>query len=433
MVVATVIVTAATAAPVAAPVAAGAAGVPFLQAQRMNSLTVQAGTDTFATSNAIGKAFTPTALNEVQTSLNTAVTNGSTSLILEFPGLTDLTGTNAASVSIGGLDGPPIEPAGNPNAYNGNSDSDWWYSPDPADIDAHGNPLDLLSGSITAHALTATATELPLSFGPILGTQTLSTVALQATTGAASHPLKAAGGFPPGHLPIENVPGTLTSFGSMSAGKVKGNISAASLATTPIPSAILSDCSGYTSANSLLDLLVSGCVFGGIITLVNPTQPDQVDPNRPPQGAGGPYHLIVNGSKAVIGCTDKNGGGASLSPCLAAAAYSSYFTFTTDRVIVHNPGPALALSPGSGTNGASFTINGTGFKAGGHVQLLWITGVGTTKVSLCSAPVASNGTFTCVAMVPPASNAGAAGPHLVLAKEGPRTKKATAEIGFDLS
>ena len=52
-------------------------------------------------------------------------------------------------------------------------------------------------------------------------------------------------------------------------------------------------------------------------------------------GKGAPYKLTADPNTHVVtGCTDKSGAAVNLAMCLDAAAYSSYFKFTTDRVIV---------------------------------------------------------------------------------------------------
>ncbi len=131
----------------------------FEQAQRVNALTLQFGQDSFAPQNAIGESLQSIVQSQVQSSLTAHGDNGATSLLFEMPGLTDLTGTNASSLTVGALDGTPIEPAGNPVTYNGNSDLDWWYAPALSEVSATGTAKHQLSGSIVNHALTATGSE----------------------------------------------------------------------------------------------------------------------------------------------------------------------------------------------------------------------------------------------------------------------------------
>jgi hypothetical protein len=91
--------------------------------------------------------------------------------------------------------------------------------------------------------------------------------------------------------------------------------------------------SGTTPANSLLDVLVGGCSeLLGFVDVVNATQPDKSNPAIT-AGAGGPFTLTTTGTR-VTGCKDKSGTVVTpLATCLSAAAYSSYFGFTSDRVI----------------------------------------------------------------------------------------------------
>jgi len=97
---------------------------------------------------------------------------------------------------------------------------------------------------------------------------------------------------------------------------------------------------GYTAANSLLDALIDGCRTTVVIFTVDvivPRQPDQNDPTLPNVGAGPPYFLSSTGAdRKVNTCRTGSASGpvVDLTMCLADAAYSSYFKFTTDRVII---------------------------------------------------------------------------------------------------
>ena len=317
----------------AAP-ATAAEDYTFVQSQRMNSLTLQGGTDAFATQNRLGGALGGIALTQAQTSLNSSVANGSTSIIFEMPDLADLSGANDPSFTIGVMKGVAMQPPGNPATYDGANDLDWWYQPDPSDVDAGGEALRELSASLSGTNLTAGPGTITFAnpFGP--APLTMSNTRVQATTGSVSPPLDSTNGFPPGHLPEENIPDSLTSFGAMTSGRIAGNVSAASLATTPIAPGLagsgLSNCSqGYTPSNSMLDVLVGGCTIF-LIPAIVPSQPDTSDPAH----GTGTYVFTTNlVTKAVTGCLH-NGVPGVLADCLAAAAYSSYFQFTTDRVIV---------------------------------------------------------------------------------------------------
>ena len=114
-------------------------------------------------------------------------------------------------------------------------------------------------------------------------------------------------------------------------GTLCGNTSAESLAATAIPAATLTQCTDYTSANSMLDLIVGGCKYINIITVINATQPDQ--------GDGHVYHFSADQSHQVNSCT-KDAIPEPLANCLASAAYSTYFRFSTDRVIAKSASAA---------------------------------------------------------------------------------------------
>ena len=133
-----------------AAVPAEAAGTPFRQVQRINGLTMQFGTDTFATANAYGGAFVGSAArSSMQGSINTAIGSGTNSLLLDMRTLTDLTGTNQPSFAMGAVNGPPAPGA----SYSGASDLDWWYVPNANEIDVNGVPIRQLSAAIAANAL----------------------------------------------------------------------------------------------------------------------------------------------------------------------------------------------------------------------------------------------------------------------------------------
>ena len=168
-----------------------------------------------------------------------------------------------------------------------------------------------------------------------------SGVKLKASIGASSAPLETVRGITPGHAIVEHLDPALVSFATMSNGQLCGNASAAALAAAPVAQSLQSGgniaCDeGYGASNTMLDVLVGGCskfeLFTTIV-IIAPTQPDQVDADAPKAGAGGPYKLGMSGGK-VSSCKDKGGAVVDLNTCLNAAAYSSFLTFTTDRVIL---------------------------------------------------------------------------------------------------
>ena len=84
----------------------------------------------------------------------------------------------------------------------------------------------------------------------------------------------------------------------------------------------------------MLDVIVRGCtIYGGLVTIFSPTQPDQADAAQPAAGAGGPYKLSAS-SATVNKCVDKSGATVDLTTCLRAAAYSAALGFTMDRIIL---------------------------------------------------------------------------------------------------
>jgi hypothetical protein len=356
---------------------ARAAGGAFQQSQRINSLTMQFGTDTFATANAFGSAFSSTAQTQIQNGITSAINTGETSVLFEMLGLTDLSGTSDPALEVGVLSSVPVIDAANPASYDGHSDLDWWYTPNASDIEPDGTPTVQLGASIAAKVLTASGGPMRLSPGGAFGPAPLrmSSVHLEAHVDASSAPLESTNYFAPGHVPSEQIPADLVSFASMSAGKLRGDISSKSLSQIPIPAAFVSggsfNCSVvYTAANTFLDLLVSGCIVFGSITVVKRTQPDKVDPAAAPAGAGGPYTLVADASHSVTSCKDHNNSVVTLDECLDAAAYSSYFTFTTDRVIVPPP-PSVDLTetavsdpPASKTINTRFSVSDTALSDG---------------------------------------------------------------------
>ena len=313
----------------------------FEQSHRINYLLARFGTDASCTQNAFGGAFPSSVVqSSIQTGLDSSIADGSTSVLLHFRGLDDLGGTSDAAIQVGVLTGTPVAGAG----YDGTNDVDWWYTAAPASIDANRVPLSNLAGGITAQVLTAGpgSAQLALVWGGTPTSLAMSNLVLKnLNNGAATTPLGSLGG-PPGHLAAEHLDPALQSWetsGTKSvagAGAMCGNISAASLAQTPIPSTFVgTGCTqNYTVANSLLDVMIDGCNFF-LITLVTPSQPDKQDPGVAPAGAGPPYVLLSTAANRVVNeCRDSSNAVVSLSACLPDAAYSSYFKFATDRVII---------------------------------------------------------------------------------------------------
>lgn len=398
----------------------------FEQVHRTNSMAFSFVTDSMCTVNAFGQAFTSTAQGPMNQSLADSVTNGSVSIMYVMRELDDLSGTSDPSVQVGVINGAPFAGTG----YNGNSDLDWWYTAAASSIDASRVPLTNLTGSFASKVLTTAPGTVSLTF-PVMGTPatlTMSTFRSIANVGSSSAPIASAGFSPPGHIPSEHLDPALTSYQATSGGKACGNISAASLASMPIPPELAAggaaSCSrGYTLASSMLDVLVGGCTALGIIPLVNATQPDQSDPAQPVAGAGAPYQLVLDvTTKRVTQCRDKNAATVDLTTCLNAAAYSSAYTFTTDRVIVRTPMVVPALVPATlavdpaGNSmlepGETATVNPSWLNPPDSGPSYAVTSTSTSSSLTVVSPNADYGTIadgqtssctTCVVVTAPAS------------------------------
>ncbi|MGZ3419032.1 MAG: DUF4215 domain-containing protein [Polyangiales bacterium] len=310
----------------------------FEQDQRANSVKMQFKTDTYCAKNRLGGAIGGLAQSTLQTSLDNGVKDGSISIMFKFLGLDDLTGTADPMVTLGGITGAPAMGTG----YDGTASPDWWYTADMTAIDAMRNPTALLNGNIAAKVLNAGPGNMTviLSIGGAASPMSLTSVNVRASIATTSKPATSTGATP-GHLASEHLDPALVSFATMTNGQLCGNVSAASLSKIPAPAAILPGgtitCNqSYTATSTLLDILVGGCTAGILPLITGNTQPDQTDPSAPAAGAGAPYTLTTTGTKppVVTGCKDKGGATVALDACLKAAAYSSYFKFTTNRVII---------------------------------------------------------------------------------------------------
>jgi cysteine-rich repeat protein len=278
------------------------------------------------------------ARSEFQTDVNTSIKDGSLSALFKFVA-TDNAG-QTGMVTVGSLAGTPVASAG----YDGTSDLDGWYTSDPLTYDATRTATALLTGSYTAGTMDATGKlNLTMNIGGSLTLLKVAGAHIKGPVGATSIP-KTSAGATPGHLAAEHLDPALVSYETSGGGAMVqsdlmcGNIVAASLDTTLPPASLISGilkCSEkYTSSNRMLDIFVNGCtVFGQ--TEIAKTQPDSVDPAATPAGAGAPYTFQVDGTTHRVNqCKDKTGAVVNLTTCLAAAAYSAYFKYATDRVII---------------------------------------------------------------------------------------------------
>ncbi|HSQ65133.1 MAG TPA: DUF4215 domain-containing protein [Polyangiaceae bacterium] len=313
----------------------------FEQETRATNITLQWTTDTFCTHDALLEAIGSAAQSTFQGDIDSAVTAGTLNVLFKYFGITDLTG-QSGTTSVGSYNGTVVPYTG---SFNGNSDLDWWYTLDTTTAGASPSYTPTAKesvGTFTGGVLSASGGHVWMS---AFGTSMLdiSAVSLKLPIGTPATTPTVSTGTSPGHLASENLDPALTSFptgggsNTTPTGQLCGDVTAASLAATPIPSQLLSYCTNYNSTNSMLDVLVGGCTYS-IITIVKATQPDQVNPDATPAGAGGPYTFGLNSTHHVASCKDKNN--ATVSPytlCLPPAAYSSYFKIAVDRVILKHP------------------------------------------------------------------------------------------------
>jgi cysteine-rich repeat protein len=300
----------------------------FELSHRMSTLVVNYTSTATCPLNQFGSAFQSIAQGTLQQALDTSVNDGSTSIVVTLLDLNDLSGMSQGALTGGFLNAPPVMPFASTTI-------DDWFTASVGELDAARLPTSTLSGTLSARLLSlgpGTITPAISLFGAPAAMR-LSTARVSATlNGPITAPAVSTGG-PPGHLPTESLDPSLMCVSSGSSGSLCGNLSATSLAKIPLPTSVTSQCTVYTSLNSLLDLIVGGCsVF--TIQVVKPTQPDQVDPSAPVAGAGGPYTLSANANQVVDACRDKNNAVVPISTCLDSAAYSSSFSFTTVRSIV---------------------------------------------------------------------------------------------------
>jgi hypothetical protein len=157
-------------------------------------------------------------------------------------------------------------------------------------------------------------------------------------------------GSPPGHLASEHIRAGLTTFTGVTGdnGSMCGQASAKSFADTKLVKSIdpesgdLTDnllvavCSQpdgqtprYTADSSLLDVFIGGCSLYGMLPIIMPTQPDGTA-----DGAAASYSFFIDGDGTKVTSCTKDGQPATLSECLENSTYSSFFKFSTDRVIL---------------------------------------------------------------------------------------------------
>jgi len=312
------------------------AGCRYEVVDRMTSISVQSGSaPAFCspTTNALGRAFSSTALGPINTGLQQSISDAALNNLVQFSGLTDLTGAaNDASLAIGFL--PAVPDVAN-GPWPGGTPLDFWFRVPSASVDAQRVPQNSLLGSLSARILNAGPglLKLPLAIGGAPSTLSVSNAKLRATLDATPAPNVPAP--PPSHL----APG-LTVFqsltGSGSGQGICGNVTVESLAHIPVPASLATGassaclactgsraytaCSGNTvepGCNSMLDVLVGGCkTLVCLVTLVTPSQPDV-----PAPGSASVRSLSLGSGNAVP--SDQSTGNDD--------AYSSYFKFDANR------------------------------------------------------------------------------------------------------
>ncbi len=300
----------------------------FEQVLRANQLVVAADTSATCPANAFGAAV-PMALawTQFNAALAARLTSGELGLMLQLSGLDDLSGAADASLEVGVFSGL-VHPS---TTFDNSQQRDQWFSTVAGSVGPDRLPLRHLSGTAAGGLITAGPGRIDLPFSLLSAVRplALANARIRFTAAGLSTPAAALASFPPGHLPEEHLLSSLQSFQAATAGELCGGMVAGSLATLPIAAQFRSYCGSYAATATFLDLLVSGC---GALSVA--TQPDGVDPAAPALGQGGPYQLVADASKAVVGCKDRSGATVDLAGCLAAATYSSRLTFTADRVIV---------------------------------------------------------------------------------------------------
>lgn len=306
------------------------ASCKFEQTQRANSLAMAFNTSSYCPANALGGAIVgSTARTDLTSAFATGVQNGSITISFHALGLDDLTGTTDPDLSLGIIGGAPVTGT---TTYDGTNDLDWWYTTDPAKLDATRTPKTIVTASIAAKQLNAGPGSFTITvvFAGVTVTMDMMATRFRANIGLTSTPLASTGGTP-GHLATENLAPSLVSFSTMTGGELCGNTTAKSLADVVAPAALIGCGFGkctqcYTSANTLLDVYIGGCDIFLVGQQVKATQPDQA------RVSGDVYRFAANAARVVTSCT-KNGVAATMQDCLTNAAYTSLYRFTTGRVI----------------------------------------------------------------------------------------------------
>lgn len=99
-------------------------------------------------------------------------------------------------------------------------------------------------------------------------------------------------------------------------------------------------------------------------------------------------------------------------PLVVTASNPSGSVSTTVTITIH---PSLAISPSSGAAGLPVSVSGEGFVPFNQVTVVYHTGTTPATVAICTTQANSNGAISCSGHIPAAPQAGASGPHSILA------------------
>ena len=251
-----------------------------------------------STTNALGTQVITNVivLGELNSILQMSVSSGTLDILMQFLGLSDLTGTNANGFDIGVVNGS-LDPAKGtwPGTSPQNSPIDWWYLADHTTLSMGLPTGQFTCGTIANHTLSAgpSTVSLALNFAGQPAVLQMAKARLAAAIGAPTDtPMPPPTTLPSGFQVMETIDATATNQG------LCGNITAASLSQIPVPATLTSGmfacqascptsfaytpCTGTqtpqnSSCNSLLDVIVGGCgvtPLGSCLQAVNATQPD---------------------------------------------------------------------------------------------------------------------------------------------------------------
>jgi cysteine-rich repeat protein len=305
---------------------------------RMTSVVIQstaapaAMNCTPATNRLGAQALTGTAVSNLNTTLATDINNGTTNVMTQFLGLSDLTGVAATGFNIGVLSGS-LDPA--KGMWPGNNPIDWWFYAAGSTV-SMGLPTGMLTnGTLAARNLTAGPNDVALTL--LLGGSPALLEMRSARIAAAinANPPPNVPAPPPAQL-ASGLTVFQTFTGSGTGQGLCGNITVESLAQIPIPQTLAQggqtacgSCGAtshtYTycgmgmpvgpNCNSLLDALVGGCqAVLCLVTAINPSQPDV------PAGTTVTPLSLGAGNKVPSTQTTRN-----------KDAYSAYFKFDGNR------------------------------------------------------------------------------------------------------